>query len=93
MNTNFIISKQVAQECAAELLNRNNKEVNIEEFNNIVNFLCKWIMSKGENREVLIQRQASLKRAFLCINIIIPKIDSTLKLIELAESLLNEYKC
>ena len=88
MNTNQIISKQVAQECAAELLTRNNKEVNIDDYNKIVKCLYKWILAKGEERDILIQRQAALKRAYLCINILTPKIDSTIKLIDLAEILL-----
>lgn len=87
MNTNISISRQVALECVATFCERTGKTIKAESIKPLTDKLTKWILSKGEEKDTLICRQAALKRACLFCGVHEPHIDTSDDLLAKAEEL------
>lgn len=64
------ISKQVAVEVAIIVLEKLNKEVDLTSLLALSKKFVVWITKDGDNKEVLIQRQAALRRAAMATNVL-----------------------
>ena len=64
------ISKQVAVEVAIIVLEKLNKEVDLPSLLALSKKFVVWIAKDGDNKEVLIQRQAALRRAAMATNVL-----------------------
>lgn len=89
MDRDLSISRQVATEVVALVSEKFQEKKTKEQFFQTSDKLVQWIMAKGKTKDILISRQAALKRAAYSIDII--NIKNWNELITFASELYNYY--
>lgn len=88
MDKDISICKQVATETVAIVSEKLDKTLSPAEFLGLSNKFVNWILKQGKTKDVLICRQAALRRAAMSINAC--NLKTSDKILEFAD-ILNDY--
>jgi len=94
MNKDINIARQVAIECAITVCEKKNIQIANDDIFTVADDFVNFIMKEGTNKDILIQRNAALKRAARSTNIVFigkQLVNGSIDVMILAEQYYNYF--